>query len=198
MKIEVELGEMDESKDGSYLSCENENGDSKTFELRLLVKPKVEVNFQNLPSSVKVGDVLSAQCSASGGLPKVNLKWLLPNGEQKFSKIEENGKTLISRINYTVDAQTDGKSIKCLVDQFGTTDYFSLPPISVSFPPTNVVYQLGTRLQMPLSTVFVSTRGGHNLYILYPVVGTYRGNLVIFRKVNCYLIVLKLRMYHTL
>ena len=130
MKLEVELQNMDENKDGSFLSCENESGDQKTFEFRLLVKPEIKTS-QKLPPTVKVGDLVTAECSAIGGLPKVNLKWLLPNGEQKVAKIEENGNTLISRINYTVDAQTDKKSIKCLVDQFGTTQTFPLQPISV-------------------------------------------------------------------
>ena len=33
---------------------------------------------------------------------------------------------------------------------------------------------------------------------LYTVVGTYRGNSAIFRKISCYLIVLKVEMLHTL
>ena len=120
------------------LTCVNESGDKKTFEVKMLVQPEVSV-VQKSKGELMVGETFSAQCDAAGGKPMVNVKWELSDGSplkiNQTSKIEQ---TTSSLVTLKVNKELNGKSVNCLVEQNGKTKSYEAGKINVLFLPENI------------------------------------------------------------
>ena len=137
--IQLEIQNMNQSKEDT-LSCENEMGDQKTFEARMLIP--AEVSTQSLSSIMLAeGDTYTAQCNATGGTPMVNIKWQTATGIALQGNITKENRTLISKVNYKIDKAMNGQSVRCLVEQYGKTLQFPVDVLAVYFAPDNIVYQ---------------------------------------------------------
>ena len=127
---------MDQSME-DVLNCQNEKGDQKTFETKMLVRPKVEVSTES-KGPMRAGDIYRAECRASGGVPMVNIKWTTSTGIMIPANLSVEQGTMISRINYELDASLDGESIRCLIEQRGSSQPYPLPNIELNSPPSAV------------------------------------------------------------
>jgi len=144
MSIKLELQNMNQSKEDT-ISCENENGDSKLFEARLLIKPEVAQRTTS-PMPLIEGDMYTAECNATGGTPMVNIKWKTSTDVVLTGNSTKDGQSQMSTLTYPVDKSLNGAIVSCLVEQYGTTIPYQLEPITVNFAPGNINY-------IPLTTL---------------------------------------------
>ncbi|XP_078537997.1 cell adhesion molecule 1 isoform X3 [Lissotriton helveticus] len=165
-ELRVSLSNVSLNDEGNYF-CQlyTDPPLEEIITVTVLVPPQtLVINTQK--DTATEGEEIELNCTAMGGKPAADIRWLKGNkelkGESFIRPMEEKMSLVTSRVSLTVSREDDGVAVVCLVDHPAVQDLQIQQKLSVQYKP---------RVLLSVSYPQGLTREGESLQLMCTVMG---------------------------